>query len=67
MYSAAPGVYLNSALNLDFRGGGREKSERFAAAACVTLQVPSCITEILGQMEEAFCQMSCNLDVKLKN
>lgn len=64
--SAAPGVYLNTALNLDFGGGGREKSERFPAAACVTFQVPSCIIEILGQMAEAFCQMSCNLNVKLK-
>lgn len=67
MYSTASGVYLNSALNLDFGGGGRGESERFPAAACVAFQVLSCVVEILGQMEEAFCQMSYNQNVKLKN
>lgn len=55
MYSAAPGVYLSSTLNLDLGIEGREKPERFPVAVHVTLQVPSCTIEILGQMEEAFC------------
>lgn len=67
MYSAVPGVYLNSALNLYVGGGGREQSEGFPAAAWVILQVPSRGVEIVGQMEEVFCQRSCNLNVKLKN
>lgn len=55
MYIAAPGVGLNSALNLDLVVKGGEKPEMFPAMAHVTLHVLSCIIEILGQMEEAFC------------
>lgn len=66
IYSTAPGIYLNSDLNLTSVEGQRRVWAISCSCSCnppgTNLQCRNS-----GHVEKSFCQMSCNLNVKLKN